>query len=367
MKSRIILLMLFLVSITAVQAQKPDTVIISIAKTSKIIFTIQDRRDIEVLKHYNFQDLFEDVLKKLEKNDTTDLVNNRNDNSESPEASTPSKDDSTVVADATDETRTQDADRDDDGDMDDDRDDDYDRYRRNRDNDNNNDNNNDNDRDWDVHFGSRRWGRTWQSFNFDLGTNNYLQDGKFPGSEDLHSVRPWGSWYLGFSSVQSTRVAKKLFLQWSLGMNWYNFKFENDDVRIIKTDDGVIFEHDDRDANFIKSKLTASYINAALIPMLDFGDNGRKHRFWEDSNSFRIGVGPYVGYRVGSHTKQVYNDGGREKDKDRDSLHLNNFRYGARLQLGYRSTDLFFNYDVSELFVNDKGPKLNAFSFGVIF
>jgi hypothetical protein len=150
-------------------------------------------------------------------------------------------------------------------------------------------------------------------------------------------------------------------------MNWYNFKFENDDVKIIKTDDGVVFAHDDRDADFIKSKLTASYINAALIPMLDFGDNGRKHRFWEDSNSFRIGVGPYIGYRVGSHTKQVYNDGGREKDKNRDSLHLNNFRYGARLQLGFRSTDLFFNYDISELFAEEKGPKLNAFSFGVIF
>jgi hypothetical protein len=358
MKSRIILLVLLLVSASAVRAQKQDTVIISIAKTSKIIFTIQDRSDIQVLKHYNFQDLFEDVLKKLEKNDTTDLVNNREEDKREDivvEADTVT----IVITDP--DRRTEDRDRDDDGDTDGSEDDD-DRYSRGDDDDDNNDHN-----DWDVHFGSRRWGRTWQSFNFDLGTNNYLEDGNFPGSDELYSVRPWGSWYIGFSSVQSTRIAHRFFIQWSLGMNWYNFKFENDDIKIIKTDDGVVFAQDDRDANFIKSKLTASYINAALIPMLDFGDNGRKHRFWEDSNSFRIGVGPYIGYRVGSHTKQVYNDGGREKDKDRDSLHLNNFRYGARLQVGFRSTDLFFNYDISELFATDKGPKLNAFSFGVIF
>lgn len=362
MKSRIILLVLLIAGASAVHAQKQDTVIISIAKTSKIIFTIQDRSDIEVLKHYNFQDLFEDVLKKLEKNDTTVLQNDRDSKKEISIRTTDDKD-SVVVVITDNQENTGDTDRDDDGDTDGGEDDD-DRYSRRRDDDDDDDNDN---KDWDVHFGSRHWGNTWQSFNFDLGTNNYLEDGDFPGSDKLYSVRPWGSWYIGFSSVQSTRIARKFFLQWSLGMNWYNFKFENDDVKLIKTDDGIVFAQDDRDADFIKSKLTASYINAALIPMLDFGDNGRKHRFWENSNAFRIGVGPYIGYRVGSHTKQVYNDGGREKDKNRDSLHLNNFRYGARLQVGFRSTDLFFNYDISELFATDKGPKLNAFSFGVIF
>ena len=44
-------------------------------------------------------------------------------------------------------------------------------------------------------------GRTWQSFNFDLGTNNYLEDGKFPDSNNQpYSVRPWGSWYVAAGS-----------------------------------------------------------------------------------------------------------------------------------------------------------------------
>jgi hypothetical protein len=62
----------------------------------------------------------------------------------------------------------------------------------------------------------------------------------------------------------------------------------------------------------------------------------------------------------------VYETPGKdEKIKDKDSFFLNNFRYGVRLQVGYRSTDLFFNYDLNDLFSTGKGPSLNAFSFGV--
>ena len=42
-----------------------DTVVVPLAETSKIIFTIQDHHDLEVLKHYNFQELFQDIFRKL--------------------------------------------------------------------------------------------------------------------------------------------------------------------------------------------------------------------------------------------------------------------------------------------------------------
>lgn len=224
--------------------------------------------------------------------------------------------------------------------------------------------------DWNMnHVRGNRWGRTWQSFNFDLGTNNYLSDGKFPDSNnELYSVRPWGSWYVGLASIQRTRMGKKFFLEWGVGVNWYNFKFQKDNILIQKDDNGITFVEDTREVDFKKSKLTASYITASLIPVVDFGDNSRKARIWEGyGNSFRIGLGPYIGYRIASHSKIVYDDGDKEKDKQHDSFYLNNFRYGARLQIGYRATDLFFNYDLNELFASGKGPNLNAFSFGVIF
>ncbi|HEY9048985.1 MAG TPA: hypothetical protein VIN08_23960 [Ohtaekwangia sp.] len=331
MRKTFLIATISLLAITVQAQQKRDTVIVELGKTSRVIFTIGDRKDLEVLKNYNYNDLFKNIITKLENNDTTALAQR-------------------------DTTRKQ-------GDSEE-------VYWTREGDDKNHIGGDDNGRDWNVDITpSRRWGRTWQSFNFDLGTNNYLENGKFPSSNANYSVRPWGSWYVGLSSIQRSRLGKNFFLEWGLGMSWYNFKFENDNTFIQKDDNGIQFIQDTRDYHYIKSKLTASYITASLIPIIDFGDNSRKARMWEgDGDSFRIGIGPYIGYRVGSHSKMVYkDDGDREKEKNRDSFYLNNFRYGARLQIGYRSTDLFFNYDINELFEAGKGPKLNAFSFGVIF
>ncbi len=216
-----------------------DTVVVPLAKTSQIIFTIQDRRDIEVLKHYNFQELFQDIFRKL--GDTTVAPSAEINMHEEP--------DTTSRAESYAE----------------------------------------NDRDNDDHKGGDRWeesrhgriGHTWQSTNVDLGTNNYLADDQFPDGSEPYAVRPWGSWYVGVNSVQR--------------------------------------------------------------------------------------VGPYVVYRISSKTKLVYESGGdRSREKNHDSFYLNNLRYGIRLQIGVRSTDIFVNYDMNDLFATDRGPKLNAISFGLI-
>lgn len=338
MKRTHLLLVASLMTLASAQAQqKSDTVVVPLGKSSQVIFTMQDRADLEILKHYNFQELFQDVLKKIETSDSAQRVNNNE------TAVTENNSNQT-------EERNEDwADRNDDDDDDNDNDEDWGNYDRRRD------------------YYRGRIGKTWQSFNFDLGTNNYLNDGKI--ADTTFSVRPWGSWYLAASSTQRTRVGRKFFLEWAIGISWYNFKFQNDDTMLQRTDDGVEFVTDTRDVNHRKSKLTVSYINASFVPVLDFGNHNRKPRMWDGyRSSFRIGFGPYVGYRVGSRTKMVYReDGDTEKDKERDSFHLNSLRYGARLQLGFYGTDLFFNYDLNELFAANKGPKLNAFSFGVIF
>ncbi len=340
MLNKILLTLLITACITASKAQESgDTVIVELAKTSRVIFTIKDRSDLEILKHYDFQQLFQDVLRKLEKNDTTSLAQTDSTQAEEDVAVTEDNDD----------------------------DDEWWERRKDKDHDDNDDDWD--NQDWRDHFHGNRWGRTWQSFNFDLGTNNYLEDGKFPDDDNaLYAVRPWGSWYLAASSIQRTRLASKLFIEWGVGLSWYNFKFQKDNIQIIKDDAGIQFVEDTRDVDFKKSKLSASYVQVSLIPIVDFGGHGRKTRLWDGyNNSFRIGIGPYAAYRISSHSKLVYNDGDREKDKERDNFYLNNFRYGLRMQLGYRSTDLFFNYDLNELFAEGKAPKLNAFSFGIIF
>jgi hypothetical protein len=322
-----------IIAITGNAQSKTDTVVVELANTSRVVFTIRDRSDIPTLKAYDYQALFNDIISKLEVNDTTVVPTN--------EESTITQDDEEQ------EWPSRDYDRD---------------YR---------DNNSSYQSDFKRRNNlTRRYSRnTWQSFNFDLGTNNFLSDGEFPDGDQPYAVKPWGSWYLGINSVQRTRIFRKFFMEWGFGVSWYNFKFQNESIIIGKDDTGVVFtEETNPDINPRKSKLTATYLNASLVPLIDFGNNHYKVRFWDSNEGFRIGIGPYVGYRIGSYTKRVYNENGdKEREREHSNFYLNNLRYGARLQVGFRGTDLFFNYDLNELFAENRGPNLNAFSFGVIF
>jgi len=310
---------------TGAQGNPADTVVVELAKTSKVIFTMKERSDLELLKKYDFQALFTDILDKLEKKDTIQMVM----------LDTPKTE--AIVRTETNDTSWGDEDEDD---------------------------------EWDDDVQRKYRHRTRHSFNFDFGTNNYLEEGDFPDVNGAqYAVRPWGSWYIGLNSVLRTQVSNNFFIEWGAGVSWYNFKFQEDNTLITEDDSGVSFTADPRDVSWVKSKLTVSYINASIVPMLDFGGDSRKARFWNSHNSdFRIGAGPYVGYRIESHSKLVYElNGDKEKDKESNNFYLNNVRYGVRLQIGVRSADFFFNYDLNELFAANKGPKLNAFSFGVIF
>ena len=212
---------------------------------------------------------------------------------------------------------------------------------------------------------------TYQSTNFDFGTNNYLSGGRFPDDFNApYTVRPFGSWYVAINNIYRTRLAKKFFLEWGLGLSAYNFKFQNDSLQLIKNADGLNFISDPRELDYRKSKLVASFVQASLVPVIDFGGNRRKPGISDgvQAASFRLGAGPYLGYRIMSYSKQYFKeDGDKQRIRNHDNFYLNNIRYGIRFQVGYRETDIFFCYDMNELFTSGKGPALNAFSFGISF
>jgi hypothetical protein len=221
-----------------------------------------------------------------------------------------------------------------------------------------------------------KWGFGSQT-NFEIGTNNWLSNGSFPSeSNELYTVRPWGSWYVAISQKHSSSLGGPLFLVWGADVSCYNWKFQDESVRVTKEANEVNFYQETTFDNLVKSKLSASYINVSMVPMLDFGykrtkvegdDGSVTKKTTSQGDNFRIGVGMYAGYRMGSRSKFVYKDDGRSKDeKDKSDFYLTNFRYGIRGQIGYRGTDIFVNYDLNEVFAAGRGPKLNAISFGVI-
>ncbi|MCU0418519.1 MAG: hypothetical protein MUC38_02580 [Cyclobacteriaceae bacterium] len=312
------------------QTKPADTVVVRVGEGSKIVVTVRDKKDLYTMKQYDFQKLMSDLLARLEAQDTTP--------SQTPAAAYRKQEETT-------EWIVQRQDK------------------------------------WtERHTGSgeeaqthSHWKRrrTYHSLNVDIGTNNYLENGRFPNRDNRqYTVRPWGSWYVGINSIQRTRLANRFFLEWGAGVSWYNFKFQDASTVMSKDNNTVLFGSDPRDIYFEKSKLTAAYVNASLVPVLDFGSNRRKPSLLDGSEarSFRIGLGPYVGYRIGSYTKNVFEENGDErKPRNHDHFYLNNLRYGMRLQVGYDDVDFFVNYDMNELFIENRGPRLNAFSFGITF
>lgn len=234
--------------------------------------------------------------------------------------------------------------------------------------------------DWEdrkkVTYEADRVDRTSHHFNIDLGINNWLEDGKFPdGNNELYSVKPFGSWYIALNSINRTWVGGPLFLDWGLGLSWYNWKMQDPDVFITEGPDMIEFTEVASPISGIKSKLTASYINIHAVPMFDFARGRKKVTSYESSGvrvkkyskkGFRFGAGMYAGYRLGSHTKVKYKeDGDTERDKESDNFYLENFRYGIRGQVGWKGLEMFAMYDLNNVFADGKGPALNAITFGV--
>lgn len=327
MKKEFLITMALMTSIVRfVSSQITDTVVVALAPTSKMILTVGDREDLDQLRTLDYQALFDDIIDKL---DTSYVYGG--------------PDPLNAIADEDDEDGTEVISAEDHSDP----------WAQERDK-----------RDGCIP------GKTHQSFNFDFGINSFLEEGRFPDENGAqYTVRPWGSWCLGINSVQRTDLGRNFYIEWGLGVSWYNFKFQDDETWVLEGEDGVEFLKDPRDLSFEKSKLSVTYVNASLVPMFDADGHHHHNRLWDShDDSFRIGVGPYVGYRLESHTRQVYKiEGDRESERERDNFYLNNLRYGLRLQLGIDGADFFFSYDFNDLFSSGKGPQLNAFAFGVIF
>lgn len=342
---------------------KRDTVIIEINKNSKIVIVTKDRKDLAALENYDINQMIKDLNNQL--TDSVEYMEIQDGkayvNEDEVDMNTWKKDSNDVriklggVEVEVDPDEVEDWD-----------DDDW------------------NDRKKEK-YEIERVDRTTHHFNVDIGLNNWVEDGEFPNANNApYAVKSFGSWYLGLNSTNRTWVTGPIFLEWGLGINWYNWKLEDPDFFIQEGDTQVEFNLLPTELNGQKSKLTASYINATVVPMFDFSRGRQKITSIESGGlkikkysrkGLRFGVGGYVGYRLGSHSKIVYKNGGdREKDKERDDFFLENLRYGLRGQIGWKGVELFVAYDLNEVFSTGRGPtnldtqqnaRLNAVSFGI--
>jgi len=195
----------------------------------------------------------------------------------------------------------------------------------------------------------------------DLGINGYLTpDNKIdiPQQYSFLDLRYEKSInvQLNFYEQNFNLAANKLGLITGLGIEWNNYRFHND----VKLDPNapVIAEVPELNRNYTKSKLNVRYLNVPLI--LEFQTNPKSN-----VNSFHIGAGVVGGLRIGSHTKNVFDNNKRQKEKVRDDFHLNPLKADATLRIGWGKLNLYGNYSLLTLFREGKGPELYPFSVGL--
>jgi hypothetical protein len=204
--------------------------------------------------------------------------------------------------------------------------------------------------------------RFQQFWGIDLGLNNYLENGSFPDANNQpYALRIGGSRFVSVGAYERMRIGgqKSPFsVQMGLELSWYNFMFENNNY-LVRGDEAVEFRdyQDDFSRTLRKNKLTAYYFNIPLTFNARFRDK-------EGHRTINLGVGGYVGVRLGAHTK-IREEGSSDRIRDRDNFFLSNWRYGLEGHLGFNGVLLFFKYDLNSLFVPERGPNLNAIAFGI--
>jgi hypothetical protein len=197
----------------------------------------------------------------------------------------------------------------------------------------------------------------------DLGINGYMTkdyDFNYPGDYSLLDLKYQKSINvnLNFFEQDVNLIRNHVGLVTGLGISWNNYRFDND-VRLIKGEDTLGLRRDKVEGiTYEKSKLVNTYLTLPL--MLEAQTN--KHA---KINSFHIAAGVIGGWRIGTHSKYVYDDGGRQKDKDRSDFYMNPFKLDAIAKIGWGVINLYATYSLTPMFIKDKGPELYPFSVGV--
>lgn len=108
-----------------------------------------------------------------------------------------------------------------------------------------------------------------------------------------------------------------------------------------------------------KSKFSSIYLNVPLlfefqVPVKSYG------------NRIYLGAGVIASKRLSTHTKVKYRQNNKkEKLKTPDDFYMHDFRFSGTVRIGYRFINLYATYDLQPLFIEDKGPELYPFSFGL--
>jgi len=208
--------------------------------------------------------------------------------------------------------------------------------------------------------------RTTSDMVIAFGLNNAIVEGE---SFDDSPYKIGGSRFFEIGWAWKTRVFKNSnFLRFKYG---YSFQING-----LKPKDNMYFVQDGNETmleefptELKKSKL--SITNLVFPVHFEFGPSKRVDRDtyfrYSTHNQFKIGIGGYAGFNIGTRQKLKYSmDGEKIKDKIKRSFNASSLVYGLSAYVAFDDTALYVKYDLSPIF-EDQAIKQNNISLGLRF
>ncbi len=208
--------------------------------------------------------------------------------------------------------------------------------------------------------------RTSSDFVLAFGFNNAIIEGQ---SFDDSPYKIGGSRFFEMGWAWRTRVFNNSnFLRFVHGVSLQvNGLKPDNNMYFVKDGNQTLLEEFPEDLT--KSKLSIS--NLVFPVHLEFGPSKKIERDtyfrYSTRNQFKIGVGGYAGFNIGTRQKLKYTmDGDRIKDKQKRGFNTSNFVYGLSSYVAFGGTALYVKYDLSPIFKNQLIDQ-NNISVGVRF
>ncbi|NJB70815.1 hypothetical protein GGR42_001277 [Saonia flava] len=194
--------------------------------------------------------------------------------------------------------------------------------------------------------------RTYSDFVMAIGLNNTLIEGQ--SIEDT-PYKIGGSRFFEMGWQWRTRVFKNSnFMRINYGFSFQYNGLKPKDNQYFTVVDGQS-ELADFEYELKKSKLRMDNL---VFPMhLEFGPSRKRENEnnfrYSIQNQFRIGIGGYGGFNLGTRQKLKYDRAGENvKDKLKRGYNTTNFVYGLSGYVGFDGVLLYAKYDLNPLFKN---------------
>ncbi|QNM86916.1 hypothetical protein H9W90_07340 [Polaribacter pectinis] len=197
---------------------------------------------------------------------------------------------------------------------------------------------------------------TTSQFVFAMGVNNVLNDNDL-SSLDNSEYQFWRSRFYELGFTWKTRFSKEpsqLYFKYGVSFLWNNLRLEDNRIHV---KNGDITEIQTFNNQLSESRLRHVQMNFPLHLEWDLSKNKTyKDGFKRDrtNESVRLGVGGFVGFKLGTRQYLEYKDANNVdvKEVQKDNFNMNTINYGVSAYLGYRSTSFYVKYDLNPLFQN---------------